>query len=318
MKNKKTKIVTTLAISTALSFGLVQNASAATAQGNANYELQQINRYLARLPDLIHNAIGMALNQASHFMFETVPGIGKTIASNESVKPVLQHEKATTAQTTKAMSDYYLGIKDGKKLKQEGDIIDNAYDNIKATVGKKSSLSADNFLAPNKYNSDNQAKAAKNYVALASGSAIAPAPPTGISKTKPTSQQAQYLNEYHTLAAIHSLSSYNLSKLYAQRVGMNTKDIPSLTDTNQKTISSKQLFQYLQMHKATDPSWYKKMATASPFTVIREIANFAAGGFMALYRIEQTQQQILATLSEQNTLMLMQAKDKLKVPTSSN
>lgn len=267
------------------------------------YQLKQSNHYWNNLPTLLTANLRLLFQNTTNLMFQPTPDFGTTVATFSSIGPIVKQENDYTQKNETLLDQSWLGntqitngIITNKPFPQSIDLARQ-----RATIFGNNTA-ADTFFLPKKYDAQTQ-EAAQHYSGYASGAALS------IKKPKSSPDTDTAFNEtanYNTLTAIQSLNNYNFSKLYASRLPVKAPDsLTNISDVNNGSISSQQLFQYLAMHKATDPAWYKAMQKASPFTDMRELLNFSAGIFMELHQMEQNQEQILATLSAQNTLMIM-------------
>ena len=122
-------------------------------------------------------------------------------------------------------------------------------------------------------------------------------------------------NRERTLAAVQSLSAYNLSHIYAERAPLlNHKDKPydkenfalhKILPGKNRTLSGNELKSYLS-RRLSNRHWFEQISkTASITSLLRENALLAAGNFALLNQMTENQQRLIAAQTATNTLLLM-------------
>jgi hypothetical protein len=129
---------------------------------------------------------------------------------------------------------------------------------------------------------------AYNYLKNVAGVNITHVPPS-TAWTGFVENQLKYKNFYTTVSAIQSYSAYVLSQLYADQMSGN-----SLTQQQMGLTLA-----------ASNPTWFKKVATESMGTVFRQILLFNSQLYVLMTQLLQAQKQMLAELAMTNTLIVI-------------
>ncbi len=219
------------------------------------------------------------------------------VAADQLIDP---NNTATNSQTN-SLSASFIG----------GTDVDNnqnaAYDatHPESTADGFSSLSATSLLQGDQYGT-NQASMATRYITTLSGVAVRTTNPKESDKgAKKT------LNRNNMMAAVQSLSAYNLSKLASERTGVKIQG--SLANSSPPVdvsgnASTKTVLDYLYRTTVSNgDNFLTPIGTDSASTLSRKTVYLLAGVFTALYRMEQNEEQMIATQSATNSMLILLA-----------
>ena len=200
------------------------------------------------------------------------------------------------ASSTTTISDEFIGGSDGDENQDKA---------LSSTKKQKnvdySSLSANSLFDGSEY-SDEQATSASRYIKTLSGTAL----PTTV--VDPGADDAvKMTNRNNTMAAVQSLSAYNLSSLTSKRIGAPEVKDPLGNVTTEGKPSSQATLDNIYETMVSEPTFLSDIATDTSMDVGKKSLYLLVGAFTALYRIEQNQQQLIATQSATNSMLILLA-----------
>lgn len=172
------------------------------------------------------------------------------------------------------------------------------------------SFSFENLISPALYSDETQQQNALRFASFAARSyePLPIDPDTWRQVLEKYSDQPEFINYQMALrsyVAAQSVAVSNLYRMIAERT--EQEDIKKLQLKNDAGVDIKsplQYQEYLATHRANNQNWYTTMNSASINTVSRETVYILAEIQRSLYRMEQTNERLLATLSVMQLLNL--------------